>query len=89
MEIMNILPIIMLAWQKAGKIQILFLYNFTDSKSTSEACLVSLNMKQILGDNWYHNLTIGYATNGYETTNLTASKMSQTDSVYATRYTRF
>lgn len=58
-------------------------YSYNDAKTVSQSTLTSLNLKQILSDNWYHNLTVGYSGNGFEQNNYTPMQVGPTDFVYA------
>lgn len=55
-----------------------FYYNLSDSKTVSEGITASLNLKQLLGSNWYHNLTIGYSKNGFQSDNYNNSGTATT-----------
>jgi outer membrane receptor protein involved in Fe transport len=62
----------------------LLLFTLSDSRGVSEGMLASLNLKQILGEKLYHNLTVGYARNGFENTTYTASQYGPTTFIYPT-----
>ncbi|NJD21705.1 MAG: TonB-dependent receptor [Melioribacter sp.] len=59
-------------------------FALSDNKNFSEGVLASLNLKQILGEKLYHNLTVGYARNGFENTTYTASQYGPTTFIYPT-----
>ena len=43
----------------------------SSSETVTDGALASLNLKHVLTDSWYHNLTVGYARNGFENNSLT------------------
>ncbi|MEW6193844.1 MAG: TonB-dependent receptor [Bacteroidota bacterium] len=59
-------------------------FALSDNRNLSEGVLASLNLKQILGEKLYHNLTVGYARNGFENTTYTASQYGPTTFIYPT-----
>src|SRR3989339_958657 len=60
------------------------LFSLSDNKNFSENVLASLNLKQILGEKLYHNLTVGYTRNGFENTSYLASQYGPTTFIYPT-----
>ncbi len=67
-------------WSAPSKL----LFALSDNRNLSEGVLASLNLKQILGEKLYHNLTVGYARNGFENTTYTASQYGPTTFIYPT-----
>jgi len=56
----------------------------SNNKNLSEDVLASLNLKQILGEKLYHNLTVGYTRNGFENNSYLASQYGPTTFIYPT-----
>jgi len=63
-----------------------YYYSLSDTKTVNEGINVSLNLKQLLASNWYHNLLIGYAKNGLSSD--TYSNSGTTSSPYYMSYYR-